>query len=107
MNNTALMSCSECGSTVTGIGDSADVKPVSEEEEPYYEWEWFGLKYSYSKFGFWGRFALVLALGILSIIAFVSIGKFQVAICYSAILLSGIGFSVLLLLIYRKYMHER
>ena len=36
----------------------------AQEEETYFEWDWIGLKYSYTKEGYWLRIGFALAVGV-------------------------------------------
>lgn len=72
-----------------------------EEEEPYLEWEWFGLTYSYSKAGFWFRIGLVLVLGIFFSLMMGLAGGAGYGICYFLIILLGVGLSLLFLILQR------
>jgi len=80
----------------------AESQADSEEEEPYFEYTWFGLTYSYSKAGYWGRIMLVILLFIPLIAALAVEGEGGMAFLMMLFLAGAIGLSLLGLGAYRR-----
>lgn len=104
MNDTDAAVCSTCSVGLhdpDGAEEAMKVGLHPDDEEFYYEYEFLGLTYSYSKAGYWGRLAFASVMFGVFAVMFLLAGLATQALCIVVVMLGALGLSLMFLHSYR------